>query len=239
MIPQASRQLLLDLRPEQAPTLENFVPGERNAELIARLRSLAAPTGFDAVYVWGAPGSGRSHLLAATARLAAAKRPCRHLQAAQVGAELAVAPGSLVVIDDVDRLDEAAQIALFRTFNAARLAALALLLAGSRAPVDLALREDLRSRIGQCLVYEVKPLGDDEKAVALRRHAMSRGMGIDDALVAYLLRHSRRDLPTLMAVLDALDRSSLERQRPVTVPLLREILQASFELHGSDGPRPL
>jgi DnaA family protein len=125
-------------------------------------------------------------------------------------------------------------VALFRVFNAARMAGLALLLSGSEPPSRLTLREDLRTRIGQTLVFELRPLNDDDTSAALRRHALMRGMRIDDSLVRYLLRHSRRDLPSLMAVLDNLDRATLELQRPATLPLLKEAIQLQFD----DGNEP-
>ncbi len=221
-------QLLLDLKPEQTPSLDNFVAGA-NAELVTRLGLLAHPGCFDALYLWGPPGSGRSHLLEATALLAAARRPVAHLPAGSIGAELSAPPGSLLVIDDIDMLCAEGQIALFRTFNAARIAGLSFLIAGPSPALRLGLREDLRTRIGQCLIYEVKPLTDDEKAAALRRHALLRGMQVDEGLVAYLLRHGRRDLPSLMGVLDALDKATLQRKRPATLPLLKEVLQLPLE----------
>ncbi|MBU0752796.1 MAG: DnaA regulatory inactivator Hda [Gammaproteobacteria bacterium] len=233
-------QMLLDLRPKQAPTLDNFVAGA-NAELMARLRGLASVGSFDAVFLWGPPGSGRSHLLAATARLADRQRAVTHLQADQVnagGEEIPAPPGGLVVIEDVENLSDAAQIALFRLFNAARMVGLAILLSGEAAPAQLRLREDLRTRIGQGLIFEVKPLSDEEKSSALRRHALLRGMRMDDGLVNYLLRHGRRDLPSLMAVLDGLDRATLERKRHATLPLLREVMQLQLE-KTEDETRPV
>lgn len=227
------RQLLLDIRPEALDTLDNFVAGD-NAELLARLGALAVPGSTDQIYLWGPPGSGRSHLLRGVLKLAQAqRRPVNFSEGARLGAEPAVAPGTLVIVDDVDDLSDMAQIALFHIFNAARHDGLALLLSGSTPPLRLetTLREDLRTRIGSTLIYEVRPLSDSEKAAALRSHGISRGMPIDDALIDYLLHHGRRDLPSLMAVLDALDQVSLERQRPVTLPLLREILQTTLELN--------
>ncbi|MBA3904919.1 MAG: DnaA regulatory inactivator Hda [Rhodocyclaceae bacterium] len=221
-----NRQLLLDIRPEQRPTLDSFVAGA-NAELLARLRALSQPKAFDAVYLWGPAGSGRTHLLRATHAAAdAAHRRAVYVAGGEAGAELPCPPGGLLVVDDADRLDGTAQIALFRVFNTARLAGLALLMSGSAPPLQLALREDLRTRIGSALVYELKPLSDEDKAATLKNHAAQRGMRVDDELIAYLLRHAPRDLPMLMAVLDALDRVSLERKRPVTLPLLREVLQS-------------
>jgi DnaA family protein len=223
------QQMLLDLKPEQPPTLDNFVVGA-NAELLARLRGLREASSFEALYIWGPHGGGKSHLLAAAAEAASGKRPTVFLSGAEAGAELALVPGTLLVIDDVQGLGAEAQIALFRAFNAARFLGLAMLLAGNEPPLRLALREDLRTRIGQTLIYEIQSLSDDEKAAALRRHAIERGMLMDAGVVHYLLRHGRRDLPSLMAVLNSLDRASLEQKRPPTLPLLRELMQTSFDL---------
>jgi DnaA family protein len=221
-------QLLLDLELAQPPAFDNYVVGI-NGELVGRLRALANPACFDMIYIWGPPGSGRSHLLAATAHLAQERRPATLLTGESVGAELPLAPGALLVIDDVDRLAHEGQLALFRVFNSARLVGVSLLLSGSAPPLHLELREDLRTRIGQSLIYEIKALSDDEKSMALSRHALLRGMKVDDGLVQYLLRHGRRDLPSLMAVLDGLDRASLEQQRPTTLPLLKEVMQLQLE----------
>lgn len=218
-------QLLLDLRPTQRPSFDNFIVGD-NAELVARLRLLAEPGCFDSLTLWGTSGCGKSHLLAATAALAQRKRPVLLLSGCRcASAEFHPPPGGLLIVDDVDQLDAEAQVALFRLFNTARLIGLGILLASHEPPAKLKLREDLRTRIAQTLVYAVKTLSDEEKATALRRHALERGLKVDDGLVRYLLSHGRRDLPSLMAVLDHLDRKTLERQQHATLPLLKEVMQ--------------
>ena len=223
------RQMLLDLKSEQVPTLENFVAGA-NAELVARLHTMANANCFERLYLWGSASCGKSHLLAATAAAAEAQRPVLYLNAEKVGAGVTAASGSLLVIDDVQRLDAEAQIALFRMFNSARFLGLALLLSGDAPPLQLALREDLRTRIGQMLIYEIKALSDEEKAAALEHHAILRGMLMDVGVVQYLLRHGRRDLPSLIGMLNSLDRASLEQHRPPTVPLLRELMQTNLNI---------
>jgi len=196
-----TRQLALPISPPPEPTLENFVPGA-NAELLARLRALAAGELAESVlYLWGEPGSGRSHLLAASAR-----------------------PG-LEVADDVERLDTAGQIALFNAINAARDAGGTVLAAGNAPPAQLALREDLKSRLAWGLVYQVKPLTDAEKALTLHGEAARRGLKLSDEVVWYLLTHVRRDLRSLIALLDRIDRASLEQRRAVTLPLVRELIR--------------
>ena len=197
-----TRQLALPLSPPPAPTLDNFVPGA-NAELLARLRQLAAGELAESVlYLWGEPGSGRSHLLAASAR------------------------AGLPVADDVERLDEPRQVALFNAINAARDAGGTVLAAGNAPPAQLALREDLKSRLAWGLVYQVKPLTDAEKALTLHGEAARRGLKLSDEVVWYLLTHVRRDLHSLTALLEQIDRASLEQRRAVTLPLVRELIRS-------------
>ena len=197
------RQLALGISPPPQPTLDNFVPGA-NAELVARLRELQAGDFPDVIlYLWGEAGSGKTHLLQASAGVHA--------------------------VDDVEKLDEDAQIALFNAINEARQSGGKLLVAGNAPPPQLPLREDLKSRLAWGLVYHVKPLTDAERAVFLRTEAERRGMRVPDEVIGYLLTHVRRDLPTLTAILDEIDRNSLERQRQVTLPLVREILRMPQE----------
>lgn len=214
------KQLALGITDPPAPTFDNFVAGG-NAELITILRDQCRPaTAERMVYLWGAPGSGRTHLLAAAARAAEAAG----LRAAWF--PNVVDPATeLVLVDDVERLDAATQGGLFACYNEVREAGGRLLAAGSVPPARLPLRPDLLTRLAWGLVYQVHALTDEDKSLALERHARARGLRLPVEVSAYLLRHERRDLPSLMAMLDALDRYSLETQRLITVPLLRELLQ--------------
>jgi DnaA family protein len=129
----------------------------------------------------------------------------------------------------VQYLGEAAQIGLFNLYNRMRESGGTLLTAGECAPLHLQLRQDLVTRLGWGLVYQVHGLSDAEKAEALRVHAQQRGFVLADEVVNYLLRHWRRDLPALLAALDALDRYSLETKRPITVPMLKELMQGQLD----------
>ncbi len=222
------KQLLLDISAEVAPTLENFLPA-RNAELLHALQTiLQGGVGERFIYIWGEPGSGKSHLLKAWSHAA-----CQQgLTSCYVQSEIPVQweGGGLVAVDDVDRLDQEGQIALFHLYNRLREAGGALFVSGPLAPAGLELRPDLLTRLGWGLVYQVHGLNDEEKAQALQAHARERGFRLPQEVLDYLLRHWRRDLPSLMAVLDALDRYTLEQQRPVTLPLLRQLLQLELDL---------
>jgi len=222
-------QLLLDLSLPPPAGFADFIAGT-NGELVSRLKTLADPFVCNAVTLWGPAGCGKSHLLAATATEAAPHRPVRLLSGAEVGEQIDAPEGALILVDDVQSLTPAAQVALFRLFNGARSMLYSLLLAARLPPRALGLREDLRTRIGQTLIYEVRPLSESEKRAAVARHAAARGMPVSDELLDYLLTRAQRDLPSLLAILDRLDRASREAKRPPTLPLLREVIQMPLDL---------
>jgi DnaA family protein len=213
-------QLLLGIGPEWNPTLDNFVAG-RNIELLAALRQmLAATAGERGIYVWGETGSGRSHLLQAAVEGALASGQT----AAYACGEVPDA-AQVVAVDDVEKLDDAGQVALFVLYNRLRESGGMLLVSGSQAPAFLQLRDDLRTRLGWGLVDQVLALSDAEKAQALQQHARARGLELPNEVTTYLLRHGRRDLPALLATLNALDEHCLRLKRVASVPLLKEVMQ--------------
>lgn len=215
-------QMLLGIAPEWVPTLDNYVAG-RNVELLAALRQAASGASeIGAVYLWGVEGSGKSHLLQAMVNLAqAAGRDARYARCAVPEA------AGVVAVDDVEVLDDAAQIDLFALYNRMREQGGLLLVSGTRAPAHLGLRDDLRTRLGWGLVYQVHALSDEEKAEALRQHAGARGFDLPAEVTQYLLRHGRRDLPSLLRVLDALDEHCLRLKRGASVPLLKEVMASA------------
>jgi len=200
------QQLPLAISPPIEAQFANFVAGP-NAEALARVRELAAGVARERiVYLWGAPASGRTHLLRAAAR----------------------ANPALVIADDVDTLDASEQQALFVAINEARDGGPGVLAAGPKPPAQLELREDLRTRLAWGLVYELLPVGDEDKARHLKSLAAARGLQLSDDIVGYLLTRLPRDWASLQSVLEALDRQSLIRQRALTLPLVKEALAELF-----------
>ena len=214
------RQLLLDFDRAPAPTFKNFVTGG-NAELAHALEAAASGAFPDRVlYLWGERGAGKTHLLEAfvTSTKDAAYVPARQLRDDQMRGVLAV--------DDVEQLSEDRQVALFNAFN--ERAFDFLLVAASASPRDVPIRRDLATRLATGLAYRVLALTDAQKGEALAAHARSRGFAIPEEVTAYLMTHARRDMGSLIGVLDSLDKYSLETGRPVTVPLLKAALQTTL-----------
>lgn len=222
------RQLALDFAAPPTPTLDNFVAG-RNAELLAHLRHIAAGASQERVfYLWGESGSGRTHLLRATvAALHSAGASAAYVECGpKTGLQDGLERMNCVALDDLDQLGAEAQETAFHLYNTLRERGGALVASGAEPPVQLTLRDDLVTRLGWGLVYRVHGLSDAEKVRALTDHAAARGFPLLPEVGEYLLVHVRRDLPSLLAVLDALDRYSRETKRPVTVTLVRELIRA-------------
>ena len=223
------QQLLLDIKPLPSPTLINFLPG-RNTELMQILTHILSKQEKERfVYLWGVLGCGKSHLLRATVEAYTQRNLKAVYFSAKKQCEFPVAGDmDCVAIDDIDCLDASAQIELFNLYNQLRDENHAfLLVSGAVAPMRLDMRQDLVTRLGWGLVYQVHELTEEEKIQAMKSHAADCGFDLSQEICLYLLRHGRRDLPSLMMTLDALDRYSLVNQRQITIPLLRELLQVA------------
>ncbi len=215
------RQMILELAPAPQPTLDNFFPG-RNGAALAALR--AALEGAEPkLYLWGPAGAGKTHLLHAFAHGAQVLgRRSAYTDAAQFDAAL---PLDALAADDIEQLDIVGQLGAFDVYNAMQSTRGTIVAAGDRPPMALPLREDLRTRIGSGLVMQVHPLTDEEKRAALLEHAAGRGLKLPEDVLSYLLSRHARDMGNLVALVEALDRYSLQTRRAVTLPLLREALR--------------
>lgn len=212
------QQLLLDIRPPAQPDLARFVAG-RNVELMAQLTAMLDGTATERmVYVWGAPGSGKSYLLAAWAHAC----KVRGMTVEFSGQQAAQA----VIADQVENWDDVQQHAGFAAFNRVREAGGLWLAAGNVAPADLPVMPELQTRLGWGLVFQLQALEDAEKRAALAHHAETLGFKLEPQVADYLLTHTARDMQSLLRTLEALDRFSLETRRPITLPLLRQLLRA-------------
>lgn len=222
-----TQQLILDLLSTPPPTLENFVVGKNQAVLDA----LHNRKPGRAIYLWGAQGVGRTHLLRA---LGATHRALYFGVSGQADVLKDIATGDtiaidLVAIDDVGLLNEHAQSAVFALYNRWREVsstrqAFTLLLAGDQAPLAMPLREDLRTRLGWDLVFRLEPLSDQDLAFAFETRASEKGLKLSPEITNWVLTHYARDMGKLGALLDALDRYSLEKHRAITLPLLKDLL---------------
>jgi DnaA family protein len=232
MIPQ----LPLALRWPRRQRFEHFHAGA-NAAALAAVQAFATDVGMPWVYLHGAAGSGRSHLLMAACQAASALgRRVQYLPMATLGDRAAALRGvvgsELLALDDLGAIagDREAEHALFDLYNRAHAEGSALLFAADATPAQLGLvLPDLRSRLGACTQFALKPLDDVERRAVLKAQAASRGIELDDSVLDWLFARYARDLGALLDLLDKLDQASLAAQRRITIPFLRSFLRDADE----------
>ena len=209
-----------------------------NAELVAAVRRAAQGPGFERLLVVGDSGCGKTHLLEAAVATASAAgdtvafAPMRVLREEEVDSVRGLARAGLVCVDDIDAAAgyprwEEALLALLEEAAAHR-SRMIVSAAATPSQIPFALA-DLRSRLSAATLYRVRGLDDAGRARALRRYARARGIDIPDEVVGYVLTRCRRDMPSLVALLDRLDYHSMVRQRRMTIPFVRELIDAGSE----------
>jgi DnaA-homolog protein len=226
----AQLPLPVQLRPEA--NFSEYLPGP-NSEAVAAVAAWVAGLGEPFIYLFGPPGTGKTHLLHATCHQAS--RTGKSIVYVPLG-EPGLSPSvltdleaaQLIALDDVHTVagDQAWELGLFDLFNRVRAARRCLLVSGQAAISDLALGlADLRSRLGWGPGYRLRPLGEKECEQLLREAAQRRGLQISPDLSSYIMRRCRRDPGALLDLLNRLDEKSLREKRRPTVHLVRELIE--------------
>lgn len=221
------KQIALDIGLARGATLANFCAGPNEAAL-AHLRLWAgSPTRSPVpTYLWGAGGSGKTHLLEAVAQALREQGAA----AGWLDPSLHEPPEfdeswAVVLMDDVDRYTAVQQHAAFNWFVNAQTLQRGVLAAGAVPPADLRLREDLRTRLGWGHVFHLQVLSEPERRAVLRQAADDRGVFLGDEVMDFMLTRFSRDLGSLMQLLDQLDGYALQTKRAITIPLIRSMLE--------------
>lgn len=227
-----AHQLVLGVVPRAGGSFGNFESGG-NAVALHSVRAMTEGQGDDVAYLWGAGGTGKTHLLEAAAREAASRdRPAAYLSLRERGElEVSILSGldqlSLICIDDLDGLvgDAVWEEAFFHLCNRIRANRARLVVTASRSPIEIGFRlADLASRLRAGVVLQLRALDEAGCARALQRRAQERGFELSDDVTGYLLRRERRDMHSLFELFERIDRSSLRHKRRVTVPFVRDLL---------------
>jgi DnaA family protein len=231
------RQLSLPIERIREPTLEEFLPGP-NAEAVAAVTASAAGRGEPFLFLFGHPGTGKSHLLQAASR--AAGQSGRQARFLPLG-DPDLAPGlldrldglDLVAVDDLDRIAGRPdwEHALFGLFNRLRERGRTLLTAAAGAPETLGLGlPDLVSRLQWGPRYRLLPLSEADCEALLAESAQRRGFRLGPEVVRYIMTYHARDPAALVELVARLDTASLREQRRPTIPMVRQVMRG--EGHG-------
>ena len=221
------KQIALDIGLGRTPSLAGFFAGPNEAALAHLKLWTGSPTRSPVpTYLWGAPGSGKTHLLLAV-------QEALREQGAVVGwmdASMHEPPGfdegwAAVLMDEVHLYTAVQQHAAFSWFVSAQALQRGVLAAGEAAPAHLKLREDLRTRLGWGHVFDLQVLTEPERRAVLRQAADARGVFLGDEVMDFMLTRFSRDLGSLMQLLNELDAYALQTQRAITIPLIKSMLE--------------
>jgi DnaA family protein len=225
-------QLPLGLALQDSARFDSYFPG-LNREAVQHLQLAASGKGEKLVYVAGAGGVGKTHLLQAACHSASqcgrtsAYLPLQDLLGHAPTVLEDLEQLDLVCLDDVSATAGHAdwEQSLFNLFNRVRAAGSTLLVAGEQRP-DLSgfALPDLVSRLGWGVTYTLKPLADEDVIASLACRAQGRGLELPEDTAQFMLRRFPRDLPTLFALFDTLDTASLIEQRRLTIPFVKSVL---------------
>ena len=228
-------QLPLGVRLRDDATFRNYYPGSNAAALgyVERLCQTDAGWTESLIYLWGSAGAGRSHLLqAACLQMEQSNQQAVYLPLADLREHgpllLEGLEGcELVCLDDLEAVagEEEWEEALFHLFNRLRDSGRRLLIAASTSPRELPIKlADLKSRLTLALVFQMRPLSDEDKLRALQLRASRRGLHLTDEVGHFILTRGTRSMSALFDLLERLDQASLQAQRKLTIPFLKETL---------------
>jgi DnaA family protein len=218
------QQLPLGVRLNDRATFASFFIGS-NQRVVQVLRALDGGT----LYLYGPPGSGKSHLLQAwcAARAGSAYFDLATLRklgpAVLEGAEHLAA----IALDATGAVAGDAQWerALFKLYNERDAAHLPTLWADALPARELPWElPDLRSRLSAIVHLGLVSLDESQQRAALQLRATQRGLELPEDIALYLQRHCPRDMGSLYQLLDHLDAAALREQRRLTLPFIRQVL---------------
>jgi DnaA family protein len=221
------KQIALDIGLAGPPSLSNFFAGPNDAALKHLQLWAGSPTRSPVpTYLWGASGSGKTHLLKAVGEaLREQGASAGWLDATVLEPPLFDERWAVVLMDDTHLYTAVQQHAAFTWFVNAQTLQRGVLAAGALPPADLKLREDLRTRLGWGHVFQLQVLSEPERRAVLRQAADERGVFLSDEVMDYMLTRFSRDLASLMELLKQLDGYALQTKRAITIPLIKAMLE--------------
>lgn len=225
-------QMTLGVHLRDDATFANYL-GDHNRAVAGRLRQAITQPQLNLLYLCGDAGTGKSHLLQA-ACLEQEQRGggslCLSLEELVVHTPDALQGldiDALICLDGLEHLRGcmAWQEAVFHLFNRVQDAGSQLFVCSRLPPAELALElADLQSRLASGVVLQLARPRDEDLLEILGARAARRGLSMPEEVAQYILRRAPRDTGALLTLLDRLDSLSLQHQRRLTVPFVKQAL---------------
>ncbi len=216
-------QIPFALEARSAHGREDFWVSDCNRDAVAWLDKYPDWPGC-ALVIHGSPASGKTHLLQVWKKeKQAAERAVADLDLAAVGGMTAAA----VMLDDVLPAigDRAKEEALLHLYNMLRERGGGLLLTAQKPVAEWPfVLPDLKSRLMAAPSAALGSPDDALMAIVLAKLFSDRQIFVPQAVIDFILPRIERSFAAMRRIVDEIDRRALSQKRPVTVPLVRDLL---------------
>ena len=178
------------------------------------------------IYLWGPSAVGKTHILIATIK--------KFLNLNKEVIDLSFIDGNdtfdlgsidFYFLDDIDRADGKIQNNLFNIFNMSENENAAIFITGSLPPNQMSLRPDLKTRISQCLVLNLKELEDEEKKDVLLKRSYFMGINLKLEIIDYLVKNYNRNMHELIKLIEKIDKESIIQKKRITIPFIKSFME--------------
>lgn len=178
------------------------------------------------IYLWGPSAVGKTHILIATIKkFLNLNKEVIDLSFIDDNDTFDLGSIDLFFLDDIDRADGKIQNNLFNIFNMSENENAAIFITGSLPPNQMSLRPDLRTRISQCLVLNLKELEDEEKKDVLLKRSYFMGINLKLEIIDYLVRNYNRNMHELIKLIEKIDKESIIQKKRITIPFIKSFME--------------
>ena len=218
-------QLSLPISLDSKMLLDNFLGNKQLLDFIAQL--YVDETSAE-IYVYGAPGHGKTHLLQGAAlRALSDQQSAMYIDCHNALPEHvleSIEQLNWISIDNVDAIHDNQHDLVFDLYNRAKQAKVTMLVSGSDLPSELGVMKDLKTRLGLATIFQLQPLDDELTMLVLNNQMIDRNLNIDSKVYEYLFKYYSRDVKILLAAMDDLDKASLQAKQSITIPFVKKTL---------------
>ena len=219
-------QLGLPISLDSKMLLDNFLG---NKQLLDFIDQLYVDKTSAEIYVYGAPGHGKTHLLqGATLRSLSNQQNAMYIDChnSLPGHVLeSIEQLNWISIDNIDTINDNDQNLFFDLYNRAKQATVTMLISGSDLPSQLSVMKDLKTRLGLAAIFQLQPLNDELTMLVLNNQMIDRNLSIDSKVYEYLFKYYSRDITVLLTAMNDLDKASLQEKQSITIPFVRKTLR--------------
>ena len=218
-------QLGLPISLDSRMLLDNFLGNRHLLDFIAQL--YVDQTSAE-IYVYGASGLGKTHLLqGATLSVLSDQKSAMYIDChnSLPGHVLeSIEQLNWISIDNIDAINTNQQNLFFDLYNRAKQAKVSMLISGTDLPSELGVMKDLKTRLGLATIFQLQPLDDELTMLVLNNQMVDRNLSIDSKVYEYLFKYYSRDVKVLLIAMDDLDKASLQTKQSITIPFVKKTL---------------